>query len=103
VLERQCHATATKLSRLDACEGGKVFRWCRTQASSHNSQGVVDGGVDEAGMSTAAPGAQYPAVEYTRARVVVRRVVAPALHLEPGSHLRSATPDVSFLRSDSRC
>ena len=28
---------------------------CGTQASSHNSQGVVDGGVDEAGMSTAAP------------------------------------------------
>jgi len=44
-----------KLSRLDACEGWKVVRWCGTQASSHNSQGVVDGGVDEAGMSTAAP------------------------------------------------
>jgi len=33
----------------------KVVRWCSTQASSHNSQGVVDGGVDEAGMSTVAP------------------------------------------------
>ena len=52
---RQCGSIAMKLSRLDACEGWKVVRWCRTQASSHNSQGVVDGGVDEAGMSTAAP------------------------------------------------
>jgi len=43
------------LSRLDACKGWKVVRWCRTQASSHNSQGVVDGGADEVGMSTAAP------------------------------------------------
>jgi len=44
-----------KFSRLDACEEWKVVRWCRTQASSHNSQSVVDGGVDEAGMTTAAP------------------------------------------------
>ena len=42
-------------SRLDACGGWKVVRWCRTQASSHNSQGVVDGGIDEVGRSTAAP------------------------------------------------
>jgi len=35
--------------------GWKVVRRGRTQASSHNSQGAVDGGVDEAGMSTAAP------------------------------------------------
>jgi len=40
---------------LHAYEDWKVVRWCRTQASSHNSQGVVDGGVNEAGMSTAAP------------------------------------------------
>jgi len=40
---------------LDACEDWKVVRWCRTQASSHNSQGVVDGGVGKAGMSTEAP------------------------------------------------
>ena len=45
----------TKLSRLDACENWKVVHWCRTQASSHNSQGVFDGGVNEAGMGTAAP------------------------------------------------
>ena len=50
---RQCGSNATKLSRLDACENAKVVRWCRTQASS--SQGVVDGGVNKAGMSTAAP------------------------------------------------
>jgi len=40
-----------KLSRLDACKDWKVVRWYRMQASSHNSQGVVD----EAGMSTVAP------------------------------------------------
>jgi len=34
---------ATKLSNLDDCENRKVVRWCRTQASSHNSQGIVDG------------------------------------------------------------
>ena len=51
---RQCGSLATKLSRLDACEGTKVVRWCRTQASSHNSQGVVDGKVSKAGVSAAA-------------------------------------------------
>ena len=47
---RQCGSNATKLNKLDACEGWKVVRWCRTQAFSHNSPGV-----DEAGMSTVAP------------------------------------------------
>ena len=53
--QRQCGSIATKLSRLDACEDWKAVRWFRAQASSHNLQGVVDKGVDEAGMSTAAP------------------------------------------------
>jgi len=44
-----------KLSRLDGCECWKVVHWCRTQASSQNLQGVVDGGVDEAGVSAVAP------------------------------------------------
>ena len=35
-----------KLSNLDSFVDGKVVRGCRTQASSHNSQGVVDGGVE---------------------------------------------------------
>ena len=35
--------------------------------------------------------------------MVVRNVVAPALQPEPSSHLKHATRDVSFLRSDSRC
>ena len=52
---RECDSTATKLSRLDACEDWKVVRWCRTQAFSHNSQGIVDGQVDEMGMNLAAP------------------------------------------------
>ena len=41
-------------------------------------------------------GAQYSAVEWTRARVAVRNVVAPAPQPEPASRLRSATRDVSF-------
>jgi len=51
---------------LDACEDWKVVHCCRTQASSHNSEGVVDGRVDEAGMSTVAPDRRaggYSAVE----------------------------------------
>jgi len=48
-------------------------------------------------------GAQYSAVEWTKTRVAVRRVVAPAPQPEPASRLRSATRYVSFLRSDSRC
>jgi len=35
--------------------------------------------------------------------VAVRNVVAPAPRPEPASRLRSATRDVSFLRSGSRC
>ena len=101
--KRQCGSNATKLSRLDACEAWKVVRWCRMQASSHNSQGVVDGGVDEAVWALRhQTGAQYSAVECTKARVAIRRVVAPAPQREPASRLRSATHDVSFLRSDSR-
>jgi len=47
-------------------------------------------------------GAQYSAVECTRARVAVRRV-APEPQPEPAGRLKSVTRDVSFLRSDSRC
>ena len=45
-------------------------------------------------------GAQYSAVEWTRARVAVRRVFAPVPHPEPASRLKSATRADSFLRSD---
>ena len=48
-------------------------------------------------------GAQYSAVEWTRVRVAVRRVVAPTPQPEPASRVKSATLDVNFLRSDSRC
>jgi len=44
-----------KLRRLDTCNDWKVVRWCRMQASSHNLQDVVDGGVNEVGVSTVAP------------------------------------------------
>jgi len=44
-------------------------------------QGVVNGRVNEAGLSTAAPDrrAQCSAVEWTRAEVAVRNVVTPTL------------------------
>jgi len=48
-------------------------------------------------------GAQYSAVEWTRTRVAVRNIAAPAPQPEPANHFRSATRDVSFLRSVSRC
>jgi len=48
-------------------------------------------------------GAQYSAVEWTRARVAVRNFVAPAPQPEPASRLKSATHEISFLQSDSRC
>ena len=48
-------------------------------------------------------GAQSSAVEWTRARVAVRNVVAPAPQPKPASRLRSSTRDVSFLWNDSRC
>jgi len=57
-------------------------------------------------MSTAAPDRSavlYYAVEWTRAKVAIRSVVAPAHQPEPASRLKSATRDVRFLRSNSRC
>jgi len=48
-------------------------------------------------------GVHYSAVEWTRASVAVRNVVASAPQPEPASRFRSAMRDVSFLRSDSSC
>jgi len=43
-MERRARDCVAPLGRrLDACEDRKIVRWCRAQASSHNSQGVVDG------------------------------------------------------------
>jgi len=54
---KECESFATKFSKLDDCdcEYRKVVRCCRSQASSHHSQGVLDDGVNEAVVSTAAP------------------------------------------------
>ena len=52
---RQSGPLATKINRLDSCEDREVVCWCTTQASCHDSQGVVDGRVNDAVMSTAAP------------------------------------------------
>ena len=63
-------------------------------------------GVIEAGVSTAAPdrcAVPYSTVESARAKVAVRNIVAPTPQLEPASRLKSATRDVNFLPSDSRC
>ena len=92
------------LSRLYACEDRTVVHWCGMQASSHNSQGVVDGGVNKAGMSIVAPNrSAVLCSRMTRSRVAVHNVVAPAPQPEPANRFKSATRDVSFLRSDSRC
>ena len=48
-------------------------------------------------------GAQYSAVEYTRAKVAVQRIAAMAPHPNQASHLIRVMHEVSFPRSDSRC
>ena len=99
--QRQCGGSfATKLSRLDAREGMKIVHCCRTQASSHSSQSVVDGRVSEAGVRTGAPGrgaAAYSAVDWSRANVAVCNFVVPASQPKPESRLGSATRDVNLL------
>jgi len=58
-----------KLSRLDACQDRKIVRMCRTQTSSHNSQGVVDSrSMRQVWALRHQTGAQYSAVEWTRVR-----------------------------------
>ena len=99
-MARRPSDSVAPLRRSSACGDWKVVHWCRTQASSHNSQGVFDGGVDEALRHET--GAQHSAVECTRARVSVRNVVAPTPQPEPASRLRSATM-FSFVWSNSRC
>jgi len=79
----------TKLSRLDACEDKKFVCRCRAQASSNSSQGVVDDKNNEAGVSSMAP-EQYSAVEWTRAKVAVCSVVAPARVSKPPHRIMSA-------------
>jgi len=59
---RLCGTIATKLSRLGSCEYWKFALWYRTQGSSQNSQGVVDGGVNNAGVSTVAPDGSAQAI-----------------------------------------
>ena len=48
-------------------------------------------------------GTQYSAVEWTRVRMPVRRMSAPAPQLDTASRLRSVTRDVTFLRKFPRC
>ena len=48
-------------------------------------------------------GAQYSAVECTRAKVAVRNVVAPAPQPKSASRFERVTCGVSFFRSDLRC
>jgi len=82
-----------------------------TQLSvSHNSHSVtirkaslMAGSIRQVWALRHQTGEQYSTVECTMVRVAVYRVVGSAPQPEPASHLRSATRDVSFLRSDSRC
>jgi len=90
---------------LDACKNRKVVRWFRIQASGHNSQGVVDGRVNKASVSTTVPGRSAVLllrVECPMSWVAIRNVVAPAPQSEPASRFRSGKRDISFLRSNSR-
>ena len=48
-------------------------------------------------------GAQHSAVECTRPRLAVRRVVAPTPQPEPGSRLRNGTRDVNLLWNGLMC
>ena len=48
-------------------------------------------------------GAQYSAVEYTRAKSAVQRTPPWAPHPDPASHLIRAMHEVSFPHSDSSC
>jgi len=43
----------TDISRLDIREDKMIVPWCRLQASSYCSQGVVDYKINEAGVSIA--------------------------------------------------
>jgi len=64
------------VNKLDVREDRKIVRWCMTQASRHNSQGVVRDKVNEADESTAVPGRRaVPPVTWTRARGAIRNVV----------------------------
>jgi len=95
---------ATKIKRMDACKYRKVVRRCRTQASGDNQQGVVDGRVNEAAVSSVAPD-RSPVLfgcVYQDQGGGSRRCCS-STQPEPASRLKSATRDVSFLRSDSKC
>jgi len=47
-------------------------------------------------------GTQYSGGEWTRAKVAIRKVFAPAPQLQSANRNKRATRDVSFLRSDLR-
>ena len=82
----------------------RQMNWWVAQASSHSSQGVVDGRVNETAVSTAVPDRSAIILCWMdHGKVTVRTVVAPAPQPEPVSRLKSAMHDVNFLRSDSRC
>jgi len=77
-----------------------IVLWWRTQASSPKWQDVAD---DRANDDRVRSAVAYSAIEWTRAKVVVRSVVSPEPQPQPVSCLKGLTRDVSFLRNDSRC
>ena len=93
------------LSRLDAWDDWKVVHWCRTQApvTAIRQASLMVGSIRRLWALPHQTGAQYSAAECTRTRLALHNVVVPAPQPEPASRLRSATRDVSFLGSCSRC
>jgi len=61
------------------------------------------GGYELCGAKQACSTVRLSSYRRTKARVAIRRVVAPAPQPEPASRLGSPPRVVSFLRSDSRC
>jgi len=77
--QRRSGFFATTLSRLNAHEDRKIVHWCRTQASSHISQGVVDDRIYEVSVRTAAPDRSAVLCSLVdQGCVAIHDVVAPA-------------------------
>ena len=73
---------------------------CRTQASSQNTirkASLMVGSMRRVWALRHQTGGKYSAAEWTRARVAVRNVVAPAHQPEPASRLMSTTRDAELL------
>ena len=88
----------------NSCKDWQVGHRGRLQASSYNSEGIVDGHVHLLACGLLLQtGAQYSAVEKTRAWVDSRNVLAEAPQVVPARRRINATLDVTFALTSSRC